>query len=102
MKTKIIYALVSDNSDIYLEQTLLSVYSVRLYMPETEIILIVDNVTNTNINGARSKILEFITSKIVVEIEGAYTKMQRSRILKTTLRKHITGDFLFIDKKIVI
>ena len=33
MKTKIVYVVVSDDADFYLEQTLVSVYSARLYNP---------------------------------------------------------------------
>jgi hypothetical protein len=52
MKTKIVY-----EQDIYLEQTLLSVYSARLHMPDAEIILLVDDLTNKTINGKRNKII---------------------------------------------
>jgi hypothetical protein len=102
MKTKIVYVVVSNDSDIYLEQTLLSAYSARLYMPDVEIILIVDYLTNTTIKDKRSKILDYITTKIVVKIEGNYTNMQRSRILKTSIREHVRGDFLFIDSDTII
>jgi hypothetical protein len=102
MKTKIVYAVVSNDSDIYLEQTLLSVYSARIYMPEANIILLVDDLTDTAFKGKRSKILDYITSKVVVKIEGKYTKQQRSRILKTSIREYIEGDFLFIDSDTII
>ena len=102
MKTKIVYVVVSDDSDFYLEQTLLSVYSARLYMPEAEIVLIVDDLTDKTIQGKRAKILEYISLKVVVEIEKKYTNQQRSRILKTTMREHVNGDFLFIDSDTII
>lgn len=34
MKTKIIYVLVSNENDCYLEQALVSIYSLRLYNPD--------------------------------------------------------------------
>jgi hypothetical protein len=102
MKTKIVYVLVSNEQDIYLEQTLLSVYSARFHMPDVEIILLVDDLTERTINGKRSKILDYITSKTVVEVDGKYTNQQRSRILKTSISEYVNGDFLFIDSDTII
>jgi hypothetical protein len=102
MNTKIVYALVSNESDIYLEQTLLSAYSARIHMPDVEIILIIDDLTEITIKGNRCKIMDYITSKIVIKIEGKYTNQQRSRILKTNMRKYVIGDFLFIDSDTII
>jgi hypothetical protein len=102
MNTKLVYVVTSNDRDIYLEQTLVSAYSARLYMPDAEIVLIVDDLTDATIKGKRSKILEYVTSKTVVKIEGKYTQQQRSRILKTSIREHIEGDFLFIDSDTII
>jgi hypothetical protein len=102
MRTKIVYILVSNEEDIYLEQTLLSAYSAKTHMPDANIILLVDDLTDKTINGKRSKILDYITSKTVVEIEGKYTNQQRSRILKTSITEHVNGDFLFIDSDTII
>ena len=89
MKTKIVYVVVSDDADFYLEQTLVSVYSLRLYNPETRVVLIVDDKTNDTLIGKRAKILEYISDKVVVNIPAKYTKKERSRYLKTTIRQHI-------------
>ena len=102
MRTKIVYVLVSDNKDVYLEQTLVSVYSARLYMPNSEIVLVVDETTDKTLSEKRSTILKYISSKVVIRIEGNYTNMQRSRVLKTTLREHVDGDFLFIDSDTIV
>jgi hypothetical protein len=37
MKTKIIYVLVSNENDCYLEQALVSIYSLRLYNPDANV-----------------------------------------------------------------
>lgn len=102
MNTKIVYAVVSNEKDIYLEQTLSSVYSLRLYNPEAHVILIVDEDTNKTIQGKRSEILKYITEKIIVKAPQEYTQVQKSRYLKTTLRQNIKGDFLFIDSDTII
>jgi len=102
MKTKIVYVVVSDDADFYLEQTLVSVYSARLYNPNAEILLLVDSETNKTILGKREAILQYISLKITVDVPKEYSKMQKSRFLKTSLRKYIEGDYLFIDSDTII
>lgn len=102
MNTKIVYILVSDKDDSYLEQTLTSVCSLRVHSPDAKVILVTDRVTDNTLSGEREKILNFITEKKVIEIPDGYSKMQRSRYLKTSLREIITGDFLFVDSDTVI
>lgn len=102
MKTKIVYAVTSDNSDIYLEQTYVSICSLRRFHPDATVILVVDDKTNNTITGKREYILEVVTEKIVVIPPQEYTKVERSRYLKTTIRSYIEGDYLFIDSDTVI
>ena len=103
MNTKLVYVLVSNSQDIYLEQALVSVYSARLQMKDAHICLLVDDLTDKTLTGKRTTILQYITEKVVVNFEGnIYTNQQRSRLLKSSVRKHIEGDFLFIDCDTVI
>lgn len=102
MNTKIVYAVVSNEKDVYLEQTLVSVYSLRLYNPQAHVILAIDEDTDKTIQGKRSEILKYVTEKTVIKVPNKYTQIQRSRYLKTTLRQHIIGDFLFIDSDTII
>ena len=97
MQTKIVYTLVSDESDTYLEQALLSVYSLRLHNPQAIVELIVDQFTSKTIVDKRSEIRKFITDLITVDVPEDYTKVQKSRYLKTNLRQFVKGDYLFID-----
>ena len=53
MKTKIVYAVVSDESDVYLEQVVLSAYSLRQHNPTAFVELVVD--TNNYIPMQRAK-----------------------------------------------
>lgn len=102
MNTKIVYALVSSPSDFYLEQALISVYSLRMYNPNAVVELVVDSITNMNLVGKRAKIRDYVNEVHVVEISEEYNPVQRSRYLKTNLRKFIKGDYLFIDCDTVI
>lgn len=102
MKTKVVYTLVSDNSDTYLEQAILSIYSLRIYNKDVVVVLVVDDITDKNIVGNRSEILNFINDKVVVNPPFEYTKVCRSRYIKTNLRRFIQGDYLFIDTDTII
>lgn len=102
MTTKIIYVVASDETDYYLEQTLISIYSVKIYNPEATVVLIVDQFTDKTITGSRAEILNYITQKKIVIVPENLTKKQRSRYLKTTIRQNIQGNFLYIDSDTVI
>lgn len=102
MKTKVLYTLVSDDTDSYLEQALLSVYSLRLYNPNVYVGLVVDAGTKKSLVGNRSIVYKYFSEVIDVPIPIQYGKMQRSRFLKTNLRNLVDGDFLFIDCDTVI
>lgn len=102
MKTKIIYILTSSQEDIYWEQALISIYSCRLHNKNAEIILVVDSQTDVSLVGKRSELDKYISKKNVVVCPNNYTQAMRSRYLKTTLRRYIKGDFLFVDTDTVI
>jgi lipopolysaccharide biosynthesis glycosyltransferase len=99
---KYLYVLTSDNSDYYLEQALLSITSLRLQMPKAFISLLVDDTTESGLTGKRSGICGMVNEFISVKIDEQFNKKARSRWLKTSMRQHITGDFLYIDCDTVI
>lgn len=102
MKTKIVYVLVSDSSDFFYEQTLISATSAKMWNPDAEIVVVVDDVTNANFDEKRQALFDVVQRKIVVELPSDMNKKRRSRILKTTLREQLDGDFIYIDSDTVI
>lgn len=101
MKTKIVYSLVSNHDDCYLEQLLISTYSLKLYNNDVKIILVIDEKSNEDLTGERINALKYIDEKIVVptpELE----KKSRSRWLKTSIRELVSGDYFFIDTDTII
>lgn len=102
MRTKIVYSVVSSAADYYLEQTLMSVYTLRLYNKDTNVVLVVDNTTNSSITGKRAEILNYVSDVVSVDVPSEYTKMQKSRFLKTSLREYVKGDYLFIDSDTLV
>ena len=101
MRTKIVYSLVSDSRDHFLEQLLISSYSVKKHNPDAHITLVTDNISNAEITGDRSNALKYIDEKIVVQTPEL-GKKSRSRWLKTSIRQIVKGDYLFIDTDTII
>lgn len=99
---KIVYSIVSSKDDFYLEQLLLSVKSLLYYNFNIDIIVVCDKDTNDGFVGSRAKILNTVAKIIVVDVPTTYSKIQKSRYIKTNLREVVEGDFLFIDTDTVI
>ena len=104
MNTKIVYVVVSSQSDIYLEQAWASVWSLKYYNPDAHVTFVVDDKTETSIknNKGRSNVLKFIDELLSFSFDDNISGKERSRILKTTLRERVKGDFLFIDTDTII
>ncbi|MDE6259229.1 MAG: hypothetical protein K2M53_12710 [Muribaculaceae bacterium] len=103
MKTKILYVLVSTPKDIYLEQAYVSISSLRHHCgKDAHIVVLMDTITESTLNHERNKMLGDVDEIISVELPIELSAQNRSRILKTSARKHVKGDFLFIDCDTII
>ncbi len=102
MNTKLVYVLVSSEKDIYLEQAYVSMLSAKHHMPDAFISIIIDSVTKQSLTGIRKKEISIADEIIVVDLDQSYSAQKRSRLLKTSVRNHIQGDFLFIDCDTII
>lgn len=102
MNTQIVYSIISSEQDYYLEQLIMSVHSLRMYNPAAYVIVITDNSTANTLIGWRSYIKGIINHLQVILVPSQYNPMQRSRFLKTNLRKFVKGDYLFIDTDTII
>jgi lipopolysaccharide biosynthesis glycosyltransferase len=99
---KYLYVLTSDTTDYYLEQAFMSIASLREHTPNGIVSLLVDDITDKNFVESRRDILDMIDELKIVALPEEIGKMQRSRWLKTAMRKHINGDFLYIDCDTII
>ena len=103
MKTHFVYVLTSTENDIYLEQAYVSMFSLKHYMPEAHIVLLTDSTTQSTFTGIREKEIRFADEIIAIDLDAQkFNGQKRSRILKTSVRKYIKGDFLFIDCDTII
>lgn len=102
MKTKLVYVLTCAPEATYIEQALISIWSARYHNPDAHIVLIVDDKTNLLLVGKRAELLDYISEKMVVELPVDMNILERSRHIKTSVRKLIVGDYLFIDTDTII
>lgn len=99
---KFVYVLVSCSKDIYFEQCLLSLHSLRHYHPTADIIILTDDKTKETLAGWRDCVYHYVSEVKVVPCPQEFSPKERSRFLKTTIRENIDGTFLFIDCDTII
>ena len=101
---KYLYVLSSDNSDLYYEQALLSITSLKRKNPDSFVSLLTDDKTSEYLRNDSKKNIIFNLLDEFKEITFTpdIGKKYRSRWLKTSMRKHIDGDFLFLDCDTII
>lgn len=98
---KYVYILVGSPAGYYFEQTLVSLASLKHVCPSAKITLLVDSDTDKDENAILSKIRSCVDEYIVQNFEENIPCVARSRILKTTMRSLVDGDFLYVDSDTV-
>lgn len=76
----------------------MSIWSARYHNPNAWIVLLTDDNTERLLTGIRGSLLEYVSEKVVVPFDDENASaMYRSRWIKTSVRRLVRGDFLFID-----
>lgn len=101
-RLQIAYVLVSNDDDIYLEQAYVSMYSARQHNPDAVITVVTDELTERTLVGRRREQMRYADNIIVVKTDDTLNGQRRSRLLKTSLRSHVRGDFLYIDTDTIV
>lgn len=94
---KIVYVVVSSEKDFYLEQFVISSYSLRLRNPSFHITLVTDEDTARMIDNKKPYVRDYYDERLEIKCPANYDNLRKSRYIKTSLRSHLEGDFLFID-----
>ena len=104
MKTKVVYVLSSSPDDLYLEQTYVSMYSLKLHQPDVYIVLLTDRTTYETFVGKRLEEIRYADEVIVVDLENYTnaTAKHRAFELKTLVRNKVDGDLLYVDCDTII
>ena len=95
---KYLYILINSETGFYAEQTYISMLSLKRVSPNAHISLLVDKDTaQITRNSFFEKITNIANEYKVIELDKAMPPVAKSRFLKTTMRQHIDGDFIYID-----
>ena len=99
-----VYVLVSSTKDLYYEQALMSLYSLRLYMPDARTVVLVDSGTKATFTeeNKRTKLASFASEIISVDFDDKVSNVERSRLIKTSIPDYVDDDFLYIDCDTII
>lgn len=95
----IVYVLVSQLQEYYIDQMYISIISLKKHNPQLSITLVTDTSTKDIIVTYPKPLLDAISCITIVDIPSEFSKssMMASRFIKTSLRKYVKGDFLYID-----
>jgi len=97
-----LYTLTSSPKDNYYEQFLLSAASLKLKIPDAQIVLLYDSKTKETLTGKRSEYEKLVSKVIIAETPAEISQVEISRWVKTSMRRLVSGDFLFIDCDTII
>jgi hypothetical protein len=99
-RLKIVYVLCTEQVD-YLYLLAANATLTKVAAPELELTCVVDRKTFEFASASGFRFRDWVKTVTVVEAPEA-TPQLNSRYLKTTLRKHVQGDFLFLDLDAVL
>ena len=94
---KYLYVLVGSKNGFYCEQTLVSMASLKNVQPNAFVTLLIDSQTDKDFEPEINRIRKYVNEYIVVPIEECVPPIAKSRYIKTSMRKYVKGDFLYID-----
>ncbi|MDY5004843.1 MAG: hypothetical protein SPF12_00540 [Prevotella sp.] len=101
MIPQIVYVLVANEKNLYLEEMWVSIFSLRRHHPEATVKVLVDMETKEYLSRF-TQLTSMIDETVVVQTPAGYNAKQRSRQIKTTIRNVLKGDYIFIDTDTVI
>lgn len=86
-----------------MEQAIVSAWSLRYYTPNAHIVLVCDQDSRQLLeSGWRKEYLALFDDIKVCTYEANQSMMERSRQMKTTLRRIIEGNFLYLDTDTIV
>ena len=97
---KIVYVLSTDRPD-YLYLLAANALISRVAVPGCSTVCVIDPGTHTLAAASGVRLQDWVEEVVVVETPHR-EPLLNSRFLKTTLRSHVAGDFLFLDLDAVI
>lgn len=91
------YVLVDNTKLLFFNQMMISLSSLRYTGFTGNVYIVTDNETANLLKSRCGELNELYAEIVAIDIEEGYTEKEKSRYLKTSLRKYIQGDVLFVD-----
>lgn len=95
-RTTCVYVLTSDGTDRYADINWISAASLRIHNPNAVIVLVCDAESAAAIEKVDHGILDTVDQLVAVKTPPG-TPGFRNRFVKTGIRQHVGGPFLFLD-----
>lgn len=96
-----VYALTSDGKDSFADMTRVSMLSLRLSNPKAHIVLACDAASKKALDQCKHPVLDECNTVVSIPTPEGSAGF-RNRYIKTSLRQHLSGAFLYLDADTVI
>jgi hypothetical protein len=96
-----LFALTSPGRDYFSAMTRIAMASIRITNPNIQITIACDPETAANLKSSDDPIMREADDLLVIETPDGEAGF-RNRWVKTTLRLHTTGPFLFLDSDVLV
>jgi hypothetical protein len=73
-----------------------------MYNPSADCVVLIDEKTKANLIGKRAGYEQVVSEIKVIKVPDEFSQKEASRWIKTSINRHVEGDFLFIDCDTVI
>lgn len=93
----IVYVLVSNSSDFFLEMFYLSASCLKKFTPNIKITILCNQATHETFTDNRANLANIADHISIVNTPAHFTEAEASRFIKTSIGNYIDGDFLFLD-----
>ena len=96
------YVLTDNEKLKFYNQMMVSISSLRYTGFSGKVYVLTDRDTEKLLSARRGELEELSTEIVAVNIDGNYSQMEKSRYIKTSMRRYITGDALYIDTDTIV
>jgi hypothetical protein len=93
---QVCFVLAADGWNRYASMACVAAASVRRWLPECRVLLLCDELTAARLDGHRTRLAAHFDEVVSIPVPVESGK-DRSRYLKTTMRRWLRGDFAYLD-----
>lgn len=97
----VVYVIADSEKLFFYNEMMKSLTSIRMHMPEQKVCVLTDDRTYDILKRVNAEVFE-LADVMCVPVSDDYSQVERSRLLKVTVRQRLSGDLLYIDTDTVI